>query len=163
MGFPKVHVFEVRIGAGPHLPCRGGIMVCPEKYGTGYIARHTLAPTKDRRWSCVISIASDVAFKVVAGIESFSESPSLRGPSRTIKQASRFSRFLVINIPDDFPLLPSTPPSIISILKGNVRYSNFQIVVSELPVRIPPIRALQSSCHIPGLLQHTPHLPLLLR
>jgi hypothetical protein len=66
-------------------------------------------------------------------------SPVFAGPLLSYDQASfAFSRFLVINILDDYLSIPHYFP-LLSLLgfDGNVRCSNFQIAVSELLMRKP--------------------------
>jgi hypothetical protein len=40
-GSPKAYLFGARIGAGQHVPRRGGVMMCLGKHRAGPIARHT--------------------------------------------------------------------------------------------------------------------------
>jgi hypothetical protein len=134
MGFPKVHVFEVRIGTGHILPCRGGTGMCPEKRGDRVYCKAYPAPTKDRRWS--MRHINHLRCGVQVWLESCR--PSLQVlSSPTTRRASRSPAFLSLTSLTTISLFPITSLYFPFWVDGNVRCSNFQIAVSELLMRKP--------------------------
>jgi hypothetical protein len=132
MGFPKVHVFEVRIGTGHICHVEAASGCARKKRGDRVYCK--AYPSTDERSPLVLASYQSRRCGVQVWLES--SRPSLRVLS--YDQASfAFSRFLV-NILDDYLSISHYFP-LLSLLgfDGNVRCSNFQIAVSELLMRKP--------------------------